>query len=341
MSLVELSNIQNDVSVVLLFTPEEVMEVFVYDRMIKSLGTTREYIQELKSVKDAHSAEINGTIVPFGCSTWVFKVNLDKNEKIIKEVKKNLISNKSGVYYLTTKKYYMYKNALEQFKNVKVLPLNMGYLSLEDMVFIYDSTVDKDKRISKELFSFFTENYSSDVGAVFNLYNALQYGEKITTKKDIVNICGIAGNTIPLFALNLLKSKINSDTNRSTKNIRDEKVLKNIDNGRKKIIKNKIKQVTDMLDVYNWRYIHTVTLSTIQAFCDLKILYINGHLYKKNLDYSQTEGYDSTQLARGMKYWYKIHELPMSELIHLRVELEKKVWSSKIDFEEFMYHYYK
>lgn len=341
MLLASINHIPENISVVLLYTPSEEMEVFVYERLKKRLNCSREYIKEIKRVKDMREAEVNGTITPFGSSCWIFKIGLDKQEKIIKDLKKNLDSNRTGVYYLITSKYYLYKNTLEALKDYRLIDYNMGYLKKEDIVYIYDSLVPKDKKVKSELFSFFAENYSSDVEAMFKFFNALQYGEKFDTKKQIVNLCGMAGNTIPLFTLNLIQSKLNSDSARDKKDLTSEKIRMSVDRGRKTIIKNKITQVKDMLEIYDWRYIYVVVLNTIKALCDLKILYINGSLYKRSLDRDEIVGYDEKQIARGMKYWYKIHELPMSELLLIRTEVERRVWSDDMDFEMFLYTLYR
>lgn len=342
MLIKDIEELRSDVDVVLVYSPSEELNLFIQDRLREVRACTKDCVRELKSGTSFKEAEMDGSTQPLGSAGWLYKCELDKGGTVAKRVKKNLLSNTSALYFLTTDNYGCYKVAKEILKdNAVLVDLYIGYVKKEDITYLYEKMVRKKNRVSSALYSYFCETYSSDIVAILTFFEHLEAGNEVTDKKQIIEICGFGGNTIPKFTLELLMSRLNSDKSREGKDLEDEKVLKNIDSGRKRIVKNKLQKAYDIREVYTWRYIHSAVLSTVIALCDLKILYINGHLYKKHLDRDHTEGYDDKSLTRGMKFWYKIHELPLSYLVELRSELESRVWDSNLDFDLFLYKYYR
>lgn len=339
--LSSIARIPEDVSIVLIYSNSDNMTYFMYNLLKSGLDCTRDTCIELKNIKDIRKARADAIAEPFSCSMWLYTINVDKREALLKEVLKSLETNVTGVYFIVTSKYAIYKKALKMFEGVRILNYYTARLNKQDMLFLYDTCVPEDKKLSKELFSFVCEEYLNDVDAIFKLFDSLKQGEVVEDKKDIANICGLGNNTIPKFTLGLIDSKINSDKARAEKDLSNPEVLKNVDKGRKKIVRNKVKLISDIREVYDWRYIHSVILSTVISLCDLKVIYINGKLYKKELLLDELEGYDEVSLNRGMKFWFRIHELPLSILTELRYEVEKKVWYSDLDFISFLYDFYK
>ena len=338
MYLETLEAIPKDISAIIIFCPSEQMNVFIKDTVYKTIKGNKEYCQTLKTAKDLKNAMVKSSLAPFGTSSWLFDMNLDNSDGLTKDIKRNITNNVAGLYVFYTSKYFTYKNIKNELKDYKIMDFYIGYLVKKDVIYIYDRKVSKENRVSSQMLDFLVENYSNDIDAIFKFFSFIESGDVIKDTKDIVNICGMGGNTVPKFALGLLQSKINSEINAIDKK---EQLEENRDKGRKRIISNKLKLATELEEVYNWRYIYKATLSTIEALCNLKMLYINGSLYKRNLNMEDAKGFDDVTIARGMKFWYRIHELPLRELINLRAKLEEKVWESELEFSLFLYNYYE
>lgn len=341
MNLRSIESIRDSVKIVLVYTTTDSMLAFLEKKLAKNLYCSREYIREIKSSRGMKEAVIDSSTIPIDSNCWLFKIDLDKKFNPIEQLRKSMPENISGVYFLYTGKYYMYKKILEDkvLSKYEIFDIYSERLNKEDMIYLYDSNIENNS-LTKELMSYVVENYKNDIDSVFKLIKNLNNGVVFKSKKDIVKCCGTGGNTIQKFALSLVTSKTNNDIKNDNVGIVDEEKEKNIVKGKKAIIRNKTKVMNELCGAYSIRYIQTVLISTVSGFCDLKILYITGHLYKKNLDREALIGYDEKRVNSGMKFWYKIHELSLKELIYLKSELECTIWESMSDFELFLYRYY-
>lgn len=342
MKLRDLEGLSDKVKVILVYSTTENMLSFLEKKILEKMFCTREYFKEIKSTKALKNAGIDASSFPIDSNCWVFKIDLDKKFNPLEQLKKNLSDNMSGVYFLYTGKYFMYKKVLQDrvLSAYNIFDLYTERLDKNDMVYLYDSIVKK-STLEKNLVSFVVDNYKNDVDSIFKLAKNLNNGVVFGSKKEIVKCCGTGGNTIQKFALGLVTSKTNNDIkSKSVDGVSDEKVLENFEKGKKTIIRNKTKMMNELCGAHTVRYIQAVLISTIGSFCDLKTLYLTGHLYKKNLDKEALEGYDEKRVNAGMKFWYKIHELSLKELTYLKYELEREQWYSMSDFELFLYRYY-
>lgn len=338
MKLRALDYVKEDLKVLMCYTTEDRTMSFVEDKLIENLGCTRGYVKEIKSLKGLKNADADARVYPIDSDCWLFKINCDKRENLFNPIIKNLENNVSGVYLLYTTKYYIYKRFIDDKKmqSYGIQGLYLDRLDKEDIIYLYDNVV-KNNTLSKQLTSYVVENYGSDVDSLWKLFTALNTGAEFKTKKDIVQVCGTGGNTIQKLLLGILKSKTKKDmAGKPT----DERGLESYNKGIKVIIRNKTKSFNELLGAYNIRYIQKGMISLVSALCDLKVLYISGDLYKKELNKEVLKGYDEKNINRGMKYWYTIHELSLKELLYLRYNLEYSVWQDIADFELFLYKYY-
>lgn len=342
MKLRDLEGLDDRVKIILVYSTTESMLSFLEKKIMDRLFCTREYYKEIKSTKALKNAGIDASSFPIDSNCWLFSIDLDKNFNPLAQLKKNMEDNMSGVYFLHTGKYFTYKKVLQDniLSAYNIFDIYTERLEKSDMVYLYDSIV-KNNTLEKNLVSFVVDNYKNDVDSIFKLAKNLNNGVTFESKKEIIKCCGTGGNTIQKFALGLVTSKTNNDIKSDTvESSNSEEVIKNFEKGKKAIIRNKTKVMNELCGAYSIRYIQTVLITTIGSFCDLKTLYITGHLYKKNLDNEALEGYDEKRVNAGMKFWYKIHELSLKELVYLKCELEREQWYSMSDFELFLYRYY-
>lgn len=337
MELRALEYVKDDLKLLLCYITEDRTISFVEDKLIEGLGCSRSYVREIKSSKGLKNANADGSVYPIDSNCWIFKMNLDKHEKMLNGLIKNLESNVSGVYLLYTTKYYIYKSFMDNKKmqSFGIQGMYLDRLSKSDIIYLYDSIV-KENTLTKQLMSYVVNNYGSDVDSLWKLFTALNSGTKFTSKKEIVSVCGTGGNTIQKLLMDILRSKTRKDVESDSADRKSEKY----DKGIKMIIRNKTKSFNELLGAYNIRYIQAGMISLISALCDLKVLYISGDLYKKEINREALKGYDEKNIRRGMKYWYMIHELSLKELVYLRYNLEYATWQGVADFELFLYRYY-
>lgn len=320
MSLSEISEKGLSLRLVLLQTPSDNLRMFVQDTLKAITGGNQDSIFEVKDKKSLKEALDLCLIKPFEVKKWLFLVDLDKISLV--NLTRGMETNSSGIFFCTTSKYSNYKKLKTLNKDLEgFLDIYVSFLRKNDFLYLYDSFVPIEGKLTSALYDFVCKGYSGDVDSVMTLFRALQSGEKVESKRDITDICGLGGNTVDSFILGLLKSEPKTEKGLST------------------ILSNKLKLATDLEEVLGWSKFWGYSLNTVKALCDIKMLYISGAVYKSIR--KLPEGYDEKRLSRYNRYLWKLNEIPLSKLLQVRVLLENRRWTTNLDFASFLYKFYK
>ena len=223
-------------------------------------------------------------------------------------------------FFCTCSKYSTFKDVKEKLKNLKVVDLYINYLRKPDFVYLYDSLTLSDNKLDNKLFNYVIQSYSGDVESVLELFKRMNQGEKFTSRKEIADVCGIGGNSIESFLFTILKPISGSDK------------------GLKTVIKNRMNAGVDLGNTLGWNTFYNFLASSIERFCELKMLSISGVVYKqvRNLP----DSFDEVKLARYQKYLWRLRDIPMSDFLRVRQCMGNRSWRKDTEFIEFIYRLY-
>lgn len=201
-----------------------------------------------------------------------------------------------------------------------VLDFYIQYLRKNDLLYLHDAFTTTDNRLPKAMFDFVSQSYASDIDAVFDLLTHLNQGEKFLTRKSIQEVCGVGGQSIESYIFALLKP------------------LSGSSKGYKTTIRNRLKYGLDLGDTLKYPTLYNFMSRSILLFCELKMLMISGKVYKRVSHLP--DFFDEKALARYQKYIWRLRELPMSNLLRLRLAMGTTTWKTEIDLISFIYRYY-
>lgn len=311
---------KRDYDVVLLQSNSEKMKMYIQDKLKAKFHSTRDTILTVNTNKDFKPVrEVSGLIPPFS-EKWLVFVTMSK--KVSMKDLVNVIDNSSTcIFVVITDKYKEYKDIKEALKKKHTLiEQYLSYLRREDFIYLYDALVPKDKQMTKQLFDYLVQGYSSDIESVFDMFLALKDGKKVKTRKDISDICGIGGLTIDSFVFSMLKEPSKSDK------------------GLKRVMHNRIMAGEELIEVYELGTFYRFLRACIYNLVQVKMLKDTGVIYKtiRNLP----DGYDQMKLIRYQKYMWSLNEIPLSRLLRLYSCIGNKTWKTDLDFLNFMYNYF-
>lgn len=311
---------KRDYDVVLLQSNSEKMKMYIQDKLKAKFHSTRDTILTVNTNKDFKPVrEVSGLIPPFS-EKWLVFVTMSK--KVSMKDLVNVIDNSSTcIFVVITDKYKEYKDIKEALKKKHTLiEQYLSYLRREDFIYLYDALVPKDKQMTKQLFDYLVQGYSSDIESVFDMFLALKDGKKVKTRKDISDICGIGGLTIDSFVFSMLKEPSKSDK------------------GLKRVMHNRIMAGEELIEVYELGTFYRFLRACIYNLVQVKMLKDTGVIYKtiRNLP----DGYDQMKLIRYQKYMWSLNEIPLSRLLRLYSCIGNKIWKTDLDFLNFMYNYF-
>lgn len=311
---------KRDYDVVLLQSNSEKMKMYIQDKLKAKFHSTRDTILTVNTNKDFKPVrEVSGLIPPFS-EKWLVFVTM--NKKVSMKDLVNVIDNSSTcIFVVITDKYKEYKDIKEALKKKHTLiEQYLSYLRREDFIYLYDALVPKDKQMTKQLFDYLVQGYSSDIESVFDMFLALKDGKKVKTRKDISDICGIGGLTIDSFVFSMLKEP------------------SKFDKGLKRVMHNRIMAGEELIEVYELGTFYRFLRACIYNLVQVKMLKDTGVIYKtiRNLP----DGYDQMKLIRYQKYMWSLNEIPLSRLLRLYSCIGNKTWKTDLDFLNFMYNYF-
>lgn len=275
---------------------------------------------ELRTNYDLQQVRDNLGLYPPFAKKWLYIVNLEvfNSKELISLIKKST----TCCFLCYTSRYKDYKLFLDGFNNTSLLvaDLYLSVLRRRDLLYVYDKFVTKEQRLSQNLFSYVANAYSSDVDAIFDLFEAIASGKKINDRKDIAEICGIGGLSTDNFLFSLL-----TDVSKSEKGVKTS-------------IKNRIKMGVELCNILTPFTLYNYVKKGVKCLVQIKTLIISGDIYKTISEVP--DGYELSDLKHYQKYMDKIETLETSRILILYAFLREKKWTTSVDMVEFMYKYY-
>lgn len=203
----------------------EVSNIIIYSRsaILQNLLTKkikdRFKIEKYRTVYVDTAAELKAAksdtmVEPFGGGMWYVTVNCDRIPfKDLEKALGNVTYAAVNVYW--TENYSNFKKLCDmetvKRQGVFCFKLYTGRLAPEDILYIHNSMVKPEKRLSKDLLNFLKKNYTYNVNSICTLFDRINNDIPIKTTGDIINEVGIGGNTIESFVIKLLTSNPKTD----------------------------------------------------------------------------------------------------------------------------------
>ena len=308
-----------DPKVILLQTPSTQLGIYVWDKLRLRYHSNSDSIIDITAKKDLKRVkEICATSPPFG-EKWLVRVPLGVVEQ--KEFVKLVQESISCVFFCISDKYKQFKGYKTAFKDENIIDLYIMYMRRADMLYLYDALVPEVNRLSKPLFDYVAQSYSSDIDAIFDLFLALNRGEEFTSRKDIADLCGLGNNSVESFVFTLLKPPSSTDK------------------GIQSSMRNRVKIGVDLGNTLGWGTFYNFLNSSLESFIQIKMLMISGVVYKQ-ID-TLPDVYDTNKLAKYNKYIWRLGGIPLSRFLRIKSMLSLTGrWGSGSDFLEFIYGYY-
>lgn len=316
--------------IVLLQCPSSVLSMFIEDKVKSMLNSTQDTVFKLKTKKDLKDLHMICNIQPFQSKKWMYIVDVDSFNPD-KEFYNLVKSSTTVCYFMTCSKYMSYKRVKEAVKGCgEVMDFYLSYLKGADLGYLHTEYViktGKNELLSREMYQYLKDGYSSDVDAVMTLLDYIRTApadEKPVTKQLITELCGLGGNTLESFVLTLLKPAPKA-TERSFE----------------VTMRNRFRAGAELAKAYDedWGKFGNYLNKIVYNIMCIKELQISNAIYKSIRDLP--DGYDEKTLARYNRYLWRIKEIPMSRVLRLKAVLSEHQWSDALDFTHFMYKYYE
>ena len=330
MQLRDLDSKTFDITVALVQTSSVQLSILIHDKLKKRYNCTAASTIVVANKKDLKKVREVATIVPFVGSKWFVEVDLEK--AMDKELYNLIQTSTTCLFYCTSTKYQTFKKFKEGLKNqAGVVDLYINYIRRPDLLYLYDTLVPKNNLLSKPLFDYVAQSYSSDIDAIMDLFMSLGRGDTFESRKDIAELCGIGNNSVDSFLLALIKPPSDSGKGVCT------------------VIRNRVKAGIDLGAAVGWSSFYNFLNSALTAFIYIKVLKISGVLYKTipelpasyDSDNNLIAGYDEAKLSRYNKYIWRLDEVPLSRLLRIKqTMLDGTKWKKQADFLCFIYNYY-
>lgn len=319
MRLSDLDSGTLDVSVAIVQTPSSKMQMFLQDKLKAKYGCRSDAVIDVESKSDYKRIKaVLGVFPPFA-ERWFIQVNIDKfsDKEFIALVRQST----TCVFFCTCSKYKHFKSFKEALKGVDgVCDFYINSLRRADFVYLYDAFTHKDNQLTKQLFDYVLKSYTNDVEAIWDLLLQLNQGTKVTSRKDITEICGLGGLSIESYIFDLLKD------------------LSGSARGLETVLKNRMKAGADLIDSIGLSSMYNFMVRSIGLLCELKMLMTSGVVYKTVRQLP--DSFDEPALARYQKYIWRLREIPLSHLLKLRQCLGETRWKTELEFIGFIYTYY-
>ncbi len=315
MLLRDLDDKRKDIKVVLLQTLSPKLMLLLEDKIKRRYSVTMDSSFFLESKKDFQGVrQVHGVTPPFA-SKWYVRADLDA-------VKWKDVADLAGgantcVFFCTCSRYAVYKKFKEALKDEDgVFDFYIRYLRRNDFIYLYDSFVTGDNKLTKKMFDYVAKSYSGDIEAVIDLFTALAGGAKVESRKDVSSICGIGGLSVESFVFSLTTP------------------LSGSAKGLKRVMQNRIQAGIDLCNTLGCKSMYNFMNSCLNALCEIKMMLIAGVVYK------DLRGISDKNLEKYSRYVWRLKEIPMSRLLRIKNNLGGNVWSSDKDFLNFIYKFY-
>lgn len=320
MLLRSLDDADGAIKVCLLETPSQKLEMFVEDKLKRMLKSTNDTIIDLINKKDIKEVKNIQTIDPPFAKKWLIRVDL-KKFGVNKELLQLINESTTCLFFCKADRYVTYKSFKDLCKKVDYFyDFYLTSLRRNDLLYLYSAFVPQSNQLTKQLFDYVAQSYSTDIEAVFDLLLELASGTEIKNRKDIADICGVGGNSIESFVFSLLKPPPVTEK------------------GVKTVLRNRIRAGLDLAEVYGLRKFYNFLNSALKSLLDIKMLCMSGAVYKQITNLP--EGYDERKLVKYQRYLWKIKEIPMTRILRCKyMMIQSSGWNDEMEFILFVYSY--
>lgn len=319
MRLSDLDSKMNKPSVVLLQTPSTRLTMFIKDKLKYKYGCKTESVIDIQTKSDLKRIKEVMNVVPPFSERWFIEIDLDKLS--FKDIVPIIKESSTCIYLCLCSKYTIFKSVKDALKGYNgVFDYYINYLRKPDFIYLYDAFVRSDNKLSKQLFDYVVQSYSSDIEAIFELLLALNNGTKFESRKDIAEVCGIGGLSVESFIFSMVKDISGSGRGLLT------------------VIKNRVKAGTELGASLGYSSFYNFMAKSLFLLAELKMLKMSGTIYKhvRNLP----DSFDEKALSRYQKYLWRLNEVPLSKLLKIRQAMGRRVWQNELDFLNFVYKFY-
>lgn len=320
MQLADLDSKNIACNILILQTGSIRLQQYLEDKMKAKYRVNKDAILDCNNKTDIKNAKGLIGVFPSFSDRWFLRVDLDKqHSKEVIDLMKTSIG--THFYFCTCSRYSTFKKAREELKQVNgVVDLYINYIRRADLIYIYDALTNEKSKLTKQLFDFVAQSYSSDIDSIFELLMQMNAGEQFTNRKDITSVCGLGSSTVESYIFQFLK-----DLSGSAK-------------GLETVVKNRIKTGLDLADAIGIESMYNFMAKALYCMCQIKTLMISGVVYKEIRKLPDT--FDEKSLVRYQKYIWKLRGIPLSELLVLRQCLGEERWKTNLDLMGFVYRYY-
>ncbi len=305
-----------EVDIVLLCTDSPRLSLFL-ERILKDrIGVDNSAIIDVFSRANlSELRELKGVCPPLS-DRWFVRITLsDKLE--VKDIQK-FLTWRNFCTFIVCKSYKDYKKLMALCEHAEgVYNYYLRNLNKSNIAYLYRKIVtrkgidNQQYMMTPTLFRYVCNSYSREVDKILLLFDAINDGADITSRTDIVNICGNAGTTVEEYIFELLKP------------------LTTTSRGVKTRFNRSVKTGLDLLQVFEYSHLYYALRKTLLTFIEIKGLQI------ANLQKGLQE-----ELKSYNRYKDRIFEVPMSSLLKLSSALGTEAWQNDADFLRFLYTYY-
>lgn len=322
MLLSNLDNSKGKFKVFLLQTPSDKLRLYLYDRIKVDYNCNKDTIIELKDKKDFKRVKEVAFIDSFMSDKWLVTCNLKNVSSFMKEFVELIFESTTIIFFCTADNYKTFRNFTLALKNKGVSEVYQYYLTSlrsADFSYLYNKHVQKNNKLTKQLYDFVYQGYNSSISSLMDLFEELKRGTEFQSRKDISEVCGVGGNSVESFIFSMLKDPPSTEV------------------GMKTVLRNRLKAGLDLASIYGYNRFQNYLSSCLSSLIDLKVLLISGEIYKKVINLP--DGYNESKLVKYQRFLWRIKPIPMTRFLRLATFLEGEKWSCELNLMKFIYSY--
>jgi hypothetical protein len=262
--LLELEQIPDSVSVLLIYVTDDAVKQYIQDRLNKRYKLDKNYIVDVVDNSMMTITYKDALLHPLLGDRWCIRVDLDK-VSVDAVIRQLLNVNENSIMLLYTKDYRTFNKLRSLDKvtqnNTVVRAVYGGALSSKDMYVLYQEQVSNGAlQMPQAVLSYVVQQYKRDVLKYIKILQALKSQVPLNSRVDVVNTVGLGALTVEKLLVDVLKTEIKTAV------------------GRKRALNRWMQMLYDLQQVMS-----TVTLiQQMRILCidmlNLKLLHISGYI---------------------------------------------------------------
>lgn len=303
MSLDMFKSMNGNVLNIVIYSPSPSMDYYVRQHMKQIFEVDRDFIVEAVTAKQLLNAKLDSLVAPLTCDKWLIHVDAEKVslKECLAAFKKNTSSGVT-VYWAKTYRTYMQLTTSDEAKELGVYlrTHRLSKLQAHEVWGLHREIVPANKRLDEKLMNYVIDNYLWEPQSVLSLFDNLKSGMEIETKREIIELIGIGGNSPTKVLLKALTTGVKTDKAKKTQ------------------ATNIIKMLRDLAITYSYASIRNFMIKDIDTFISVKQLQVMG--YYNKVRPVMPDGFDEKSINRVKRFNRTILEdVTMARLLNLRV----------------------